>query len=287
MNNTEQLRKPKPYQKKTAKGLLHSSRGLLLYILPIALIPASILSFVNGNFLSIMINVSGCVAFLLAASLLRKGIAAEKEYQDKKITQAPKWPLKTLAALIVAITTSGVALIGAGNSFFVSIAFGLGALAGMVLLYGLDPRQEKMIAGSHGYTAEEISATIDEAEAQISGIEMANKQINNRLFNQRIRIICEQAREIVGMLEEDPGDIRRARKFLNTYLDGALKVTKGYADMQSKHQAKQLTENFENVLQTIESVFIEQKQKLLEDDVLDLDVQIEVLAAQLKHEGVV
>jgi len=287
MNNTEQLRKPRPYQKKTAKGILHSSRGLLLYILPIALIPASILSFVHGDFFRIISNIGGCASFLLAASLLRKGIAAEKEYQERKITLAPKWPLKTLSALIVAITTAGVALTGAGNSFFVSIAFGLGALLGMVLLYGLDPRQEKMIVGSHGYTAEEISATIDEAEAQISGIEQANRQINNRLFNQRIRVICNQAREIVGMLEEDPGDIRRARKFLNTYLDGALKVTEGYADMQSKHLAKQLTENFENVLQTIESVFIEQKQKLLEDDVLDLDVQIEVLTAQLKHEGVV
>lgn len=287
MNNTEHLRKPKPYQKKTAKGLLYSSRGLLLYILPLALIPASILSFVYGDLLRIITNISGCAAFLLAASLLRKGIAAEAEYLDKKITLPPKWPLKTIAAVIVAITTGGIALIGAGNSFFVSIAFGLGALAGMVLLYGLDPHQEKMLAGSHGYTTEEISATIAEAEAQISGIEQANKHINNRSFNQHINIICDHAREIVAMLEEDPGDIRRSRKFLNIYLDGALKVTEGYAGMQSKHQADQLTENFENILQTIETVFIEQKQKLLENDVLDLDVQIEVLTAQLKHEGVI
>ena len=287
MNSTEQLRKPKPYQKKTAKGLLHSSRGLFLYILPLALVPAAILSFVYGDFFRIITNTSGCVTYLLAASLLRKGISAEVDYQDKKITQAPKWPLKTFAAFIVAVTTAGIAYIGAGNSFFVSIAFGLGALLGMILLYGLDPRQEKMLAGSHGYTAEEISATIAEAELQISGIEQANRQINNRLFNQRIRIICEHAREIVNMLEEDPADIRRARKFLNTYLDGALKVTKGYADMQRKHQSELLAENFENVLHTIESVFIEQKQKLLEDDVLDLDVQIEVLTAQLKHEGVI
>jgi 5-bromo-4-chloroindolyl phosphate hydrolysis protein len=70
-------------------------------------------------------------------------------------------------------------------------------------------------------------------------------------------------------------------------LDGAFKVTEGYADMHRKYQSEQLTENFDHVLQTIESVFIEQKQKLLEDDVLDLDVQIEVLTAQLKHEGVI
>ncbi len=287
MNKTEQLRKPKPYQQQNAKSVFYSSRGLLLYLLPLALIPAAILSFVYGDLLRIISNISGCAAYLLAASVLRKGIAAEKEYQAKKITRAPKWPLKSFAAFLVALTTSGIAFISAGNSFFVSIAFGFGALAGMILLYGLDPRQEKMINGSHGYTAEEISATIDEAETHIHGIEQANRHINNRDFNQRIAKICEHASEIVQMLEEQPGDIRRARKFLNVYLDGALKVTEGYATMQRKHHSEKLTDNFENVLHTIESVFIEQKQKLLEDDVLDLDVQIEVLAAQLKHEGVI
>ena len=205
----------------------------------------------------------------------------------KKSPEPPKWPFKTVAALIVAITTAWVAFMGAEHTFFASLAFGLGAITGMFLLYGFDPRQEKMVTGSHGYTAGEISETIDEAEAQISGIEQANKQIHNQKFNLRIRTICKHAREVLGMLEEDPGDIRRARKFLNVYLDGALKVTEGYADMQRKHQSEQLTQNFDNVLQTIESVFIEQKQKLLEDDVLDLDVKIEVLAAQLKHEGVI
>ena len=286
MKNTEQLRKPKPYQKKQAKGVLYISRGLLLYILPLALIPASILSFVYGDFSRIIINIGACAAFLLSANLLRKGIAAEKHYLDKKITRPPKWPLKTISSIIVAITTTWLALFGAEHGFFTSIAFGLGALAGMFLLYGFDPRQEKMVTGSHGYSAEEISQTIDEAEEQIRGIELANKQINNRSFNQRIRVICDHAREILTMIEEDPGDIRRSRKFLNVYLDGALKVTEGYADMQRKHKSKELTNNFDNVLQTIETVFTEQKQKLLEDDVLDLDVQIEVLAAQLKHEGV-
>lgn len=287
MNSTEQLSRPRPYQKKTPSGLSHSSRGLLLYLLPLPLIPASILAFIYGDLLRITVNVSACIMFFLAASLLRKGISAEAEYQAKKITRAPKWPLKTFAAIITAITTGAVAYLSADNSFMVAIAFGLGALAGMYLLYGFDPREEKMLAGSHGYTADEISATIDEAEAQIAGIEQANKQIHNRDFNQRIRLICHQAREIVSMLEDDPGDIRRARKFLNIYLDGALKVTTGYADMQKKHQSVQLSKNFENVLLTIESVFIAQKQKLLEDDVLDLDVQIEVLTAQLKHEGVI
>jgi hypothetical protein len=38
---------------------------------------------------------------------------------------------------------------------------------------------------------------------------------------------------------------------------------------------------------TIEDVFAEQERKLLETDLMDLDVQIEVLAKQLKREGIV
>jgi hypothetical protein len=86
--------------------------------------------------------------------------------------------------------TTGIALLGVGHSLLISIMFGLGALVGMFLLYGFDPRQEKTVIGSHGYSAEEISQTIVEAEAKISGIEHANKKINNRQFKQRIQTIC-------------------------------------------------------------------------------------------------
>ena len=51
--------------------------------------------------------------------------------------------------------------------------------------------------------------------------------------------------------------------------------------------APDLDDNFRRVLVTIEEVFQEQQQKLLETDITDLDVQIEVLATQLKREGVI
>ena len=51
--------------------------------------------------------------------------------------------------------------------------------------------------------------------------------------------------------------------------------------------APELEDNFRRVLSTIEDVFQEQQQKLLETDVTDLDVRIEVLTTQLKREGVI
>lgn len=273
------VKKPKPW---------FSSTGLLLYILPLACIPATIKAFSNAHLGSIIINASGYALYVLAANLLRRGLLAEAAYEAKRVTRAPKWPLKTLAAALVALATFLIAWLGAHNSFLVAIAFGSGALLGMYLNYGFDPRGEKNVLGSHGYSTEEIRQSIDAATSVIETIENANNQIRNTEFNKRIDRICDTARSILVELEANPAAIRRTRKFLLVYLEGATKVTAGYA---STHQQAILTtdleQNFRNVLDSIETVFKEQREKLLEEDLFDLDVQMEVLATQLKNEGVI
>jgi 5-bromo-4-chloroindolyl phosphate hydrolysis protein len=279
------FRNPKRFIKQTKAWF--SSNVLLLYVLPLLLIPGTIKAYANGNLLGILINAGGYAGFIAAAKILRRGLLAEAIYREKRVTRAPKWPLKTVAALIVALTTFVVAWLGAHQTFFVSIAFGAGALLGMFLSYGFDPRKQKMVVGGHGYTIEEISATMEEAENVILGIENANNKIRNLEFNTRIDRICETARNILDDLEANPGAIRRTRKFLLVYLDSTYKVTTGYANTHLQTDSHELEQNFRNVLDSIETVFKEQKNKLLEEDLFDLDVQIEVLAKQLKHEGIV
>jgi 5-bromo-4-chloroindolyl phosphate hydrolysis protein len=286
VNNLSSLRRnPKRFVKQAK--IWFSSNGLLLYVIPFLAIPATIKAFANSNLLGIVVNAGGYAAFVLAARLLRRGLQAENIYREKRVTRAPKWPLKLLAAIIVAGTTFAMAKLGAQNSFFVSIAFGVGAFLGMFLSYGFDPRAEKTVLGSHGYTTDEISTTIASAENVILGIENANNKIRNLEFNTRIDHICDTARQILAELETNPGAIRRTRKFLLVYLEGTNKVTTGYANTHNQADVPELEQNFRNVLDNIEAVFKEQKEKLLEEDLFDLDVQIEVLAKQLKHEGIV
>jgi 5-bromo-4-chloroindolyl phosphate hydrolysis protein len=285
MNSPDIYRHPQRFEKKI-RGWFRST-GLLLYVLPFLAIPATIKAFITGNLAGIIINAGGYALFLLAASLLRRGLIAEATYQEKRVTRAPKWPLKTFAAIVVAMTTFLMAWQGAQHTFWVAIAFGSGALLGMYLCYGFDPRTEKTVTGDHGYSTEEITKTINEAENVILSIENANHRIRNAEFNNRIDRICETARSILVELEANPTAIRRTRKFLLVYLDGASKVTAGYASTHQQVDSSELEQNFRNLLDNIETVFKEQKDKLLEEDLFDLDVQMEVLATQLKHEGVV
>ena len=264
----------------------YSPRGLLLYFLPLPLIPATIIALGKGNLLGIIVNASGFALYVFAVWCLRQGLHAEAALIQNPLARKPKWPLKMLAAIFSALATGIIAWLSAHHTLPVALMFAGGAFLGMYLSYGFDHRQEKKIAAAQGYSGDEILRMLEESSLMVRSIEQANNKIRNTELNQRIENICAIADRILADIESDPRDIRRARKFLNVYLDGAKQVTEGYAKTHQQTQSGQLEQNFRNVLETIESVFQEQQQKLLEEDVFDLDVKIEVLSTQLKREGI-
>ena len=269
---------------KTPGGV--SLSGSLLFIFPIPLFMAVAVSLGRGDFSGVLGNASAAILFLIGALTLRKGLQAERAYHAKKVAIAPKLPLKLVASVIVGIAVMLAAKIGADHGFLVAICFGIGAAVGCVLAYGTDPRKEKVAKASYGYTTAEVVAALEEAEQRVRKIESARHHIHNQELKDRLSRIVASARKVLSVIEDDPRDLRRARKFLNTYLEGARKVTEGYANTHKKTQSNELEANFRNVLMTIEEVFEEQHRRLLQNDVLDLDVQIEVLATQLKREGI-
>lgn len=284
MSQLSGFRKPKRIAAETLQR--YSPRGLLLYFLPAALIPATVIGLVKGQVSTIIVNASGFACYMLAAWCVRKGLKAEALYHQSRIARPPRWPFKLIAAVIAASTTGLIAWLGARQSLVVAALYAGGALLGMYLSYGFDPRHVKKPGSAPGYSGDEIFQALEESARIIRSIEQANDKIRNTELNQRIDRICEIADGILAEIESDPRDFRRARKFLNVYLDGARQVTEGYARTHQHSQTGELEQNFRNVLVTIESVFQEQQQKLLEDDVFDLDVKIEVLSTQLKREGI-
>lgn len=264
-----------------------STKGLLLFLLPLPVLFAAIGALGRGSLSALFDNGVCYGLFLGGALLLRRGLRTEAEYSRRQVARAP-WPLKTFGSVVIALATALTAWTSAHHPPLMAVVFGLLALLGCYLSYGFDPRGAKRFADQDGVdSTERVLEALNQAENSIAAIEHATRDIRNAEFNTRLRRIVGQARQILIMLEEDPRDLRRARKFLNVYLDGAKQVTEGYAKTHGRITAPELEDNFRNVLTTIEQVFAEQQQKLLETDVTDLDVQIEVLNTQLKREGVV
>ncbi|MCQ8103300.1 5-bromo-4-chloroindolyl phosphate hydrolysis family protein [Methylomonas sp. SURF-2] len=265
---------------------LYSPRGLLLYFLALALIPAVVIGLIKGHAMAVLINAGAFACYCLAAVLLRKGLRAEDPTPRARLTSPAKWPLKLCSALLVAATTGLLAVFGARQEPLMAALYAGGALLGMYLSYGFDRRTANPITAAHGYSSAEIKQILAAALAIIRDIEQANRNIVHTELNRRIAKICEIADGVISELEADPRGIRRARKFLNVYLENVLQVIQGYAKTHRQAGSRALEGNFTQALDAIEAAFQEQQQKLLEEDVFDLDVKIEVLTQQLKREGI-
>ena len=264
-------------------------KGILLFIMPIPVLVAAVVSLVGGNFWSTVVNGTAFAGFMLAAVIARHGFKVEQLYHSKKLALAPTTPFKTVSALLLSATTGLTAFLATDNyNIFSSILIGGATLLAFYLWYGLDPRRNKTGNIGLGVTAEEVFEALEAANIKIDAIESARTEISNVAFDQHLDRIINKARSIITLIENNPSDLPRARKFLKVYLDGTRRVTESYAKTHRNDATTvELDGNFSNVLNSIESTFDEQQEKLKKQDQFDLDVNIEVLETQLKREGIV
>jgi hypothetical protein len=263
-----------------------SAKGFWLFLFPLPLLFASILALGAGWFGALLANGSAFALFMLGALLTRRGILGGRGKPVLRYGRRSRISRKNLGAGAVAAATSVAAYFASGHGLLNSIAFGGVALLAVHLLYGLDPMRAPRIPLVDDGEDERVRKALAEAEQRIIGIERSAHAIGNPELRKRLGSIAARGREILGMIERRPRDLRRARKFLSVYLEGAQQVSAGYAQTHRLADSRELEQNFRTVLVTIEQVFAEQQERLLETDVLDLDVQIEVLTKQLKNEGI-
>ncbi len=275
----------KPYNPTLHKAR-YKLKGLMLFIVPFPVLIAAIMDLMQGNLSGTVVNAAAFVGFMISASIARLGFKNEGKYYERSIARAPSTPYKTIAAIFLSITTGLTSWLSIGDNILISILVGITVFIGFYLYYGLDPRKDKSGNIRLGVTTEEVIQALEDAEVRIDAIESARKHISNLDLNAQLKRITDKARGILKTIEEDPKDLDRSRKFLKVYLDGAKKVTEGYAKAKDVEQEVELSTNFANVLDSIEKTFDKQQEELKKNNHFDLDVQIEVLKTQLKQEGI-
>jgi len=251
-----------------------SVAGLLLFLVPLPIPVAAAVSLARGQLMPLLGNAIGYALFLGGALLVRRGL----------LRAGGQWPVKTLGSALIGLATGATAWLGVDHPPAIAAAFALVALLGCYLTYGFDLHTGRDL---HTGVGAQALTMLAQADRSIAAIEQASRDIHQPELGARLRRIIGLARTILDRLEEDPRDLRRARKFLNVYLDGVQNVVEDYAKTHNRIIAPELDERFRHALITVEDVFREQQQTLLESDVEQLDVKIEVLTQQLKREGII
>ncbi|WP_424929540.1 5-bromo-4-chloroindolyl phosphate hydrolysis family protein [Amaricoccus tamworthensis] len=272
-----------PFRNRNASRV--SIRARLMYLLPVPLLFAALGSIGRGNATEMLAELLGLVGLMTSAWLLNDGIRAENAFNARTVARPPSVPRKLFAAVLTGVSVCVVGWLSIGQPLPGAIVFGAVATAAQVLAFGLDPMKKKGLDGVNEFETERVAKAIDKAEGLVRQITGAASRIGDRRLEERIDRLCDQAREVFRVVEADPRDLSRARKFLSVYLLGLRDATTKFAEIYSRTGDPEPRKEYEALLADLETSFEAHRTDLLADDRTDLDVEIEVLRERLKQDG--
>lgn len=174
-------------------------------------------------------------------------------------------------------------------NLLLSAAVAVGGYVAFILITRPQPKPNDLIVGVSGITREMFDETIKQGEAGYKELRWYTEQIKERAIKDKGLKLCDLVQRIIQDVKEDPKDVKAAQKFFSYYLGTALKIIKEYVDLSAKNitnlEIERIKLNVGKTLDMLIGAFEKQLAKLLEDNLLDLDTEIQVLQRSLKMEG--
>lgn len=171
------------------------------------------------------------------------------------------------------------------------IGIGLISIGAALLVKKILPKETKLVeipVNTGNHDLDETVKTINETVAALNGvaakIETAKPEIAKRLES-----ITKTAAKIRDALVESPGDLPKARRFLNYYLPTTQKLAGKYATLIAQEadssNIKEASLAIEYALTQVDASFANQLDALFADDALDVSTDITVLETLLARDN--
>ncbi len=262
-----------------------SGRAKLLFFAPLPLLITGFGALRGGDYLDMIGYYGGFGVLILAAWLLRDGLKAHAAFDARKSARRPAFPRKIFASVLTGSGMIAVSALALKHSLPFSVALGVLSAALHSFSFGLDPMKNKGMEGFDEFANERVATAIAKAEKQLDTMKSVIARSGDRALIARVAHFAETARTMFRIVQDDPGDLGAARKYLGVYLRGAAEATVKFTDLYARAADPAIRADYETLLDDLESHFTARQADLLLDDQSDLDVEIEVLRERLKADG--
>lgn len=268
-------------------------RALLMFLWPTPLLLAALGAVGSGAPLRTGLLLAAYGALVLGAGLLREGQRAAAAYEARTIARPPALPRKIMAAVFAGAGVALAAWLAAGGDdgldagrLIGSVVFGVLTGGAHLLAFGIDPLRAKG-SGETLAAAEldRVAEALERAEERLVEIERLAQTMRDREIDTRVAQLNATVRDMIRMVEKDPRDMGRARRYLNVYLTGAHDATRSYAENRTRLTDPALRAEYLALLADLEAGFARGREALLRDDRTELEVEIEVLRERLAQES--
>jgi 5-bromo-4-chloroindolyl phosphate hydrolysis protein len=260
------------------------ARALALFILPSPLLFAILAAAIAADGSRLAWTVGALAAFWSAGAATWTGLVAETKYLLGDRADLPAVPGKLVGTILTGAGSAAAATAGGQPPLAAAVFAAIGA-AGHLCFYGRDLQQRRIeLPAVEGVDLPTVRRQLDDGYRRLRHIEAVARTISVPEFCERLDRVTAIGYRILAEIERDPRDASRARRFLNVYLDSTERIATEYAHTRRQVHDASLEQNFRQLLVDMETSFGEQHRKLLEHDVMSLDVDIEVLNARLKRD---
>ncbi len=257
--------------------------GFLFLLIGISYLSFAIKSLGRGESFYFLVSLVIFFAFIASFVMLRRGMALEKIYNSSKYAKAPKYPLKTIAASFLAISSTFSAYLGA-YSLFPSLMIGLSVFLGWYLYYGFDPRKDKIDGYDNSKSAERIMKLLLQAREDIDAIKKSADILEASEIQDAMQDMAKAFEKMVKHIEEEPDDYDRARKYLVSYLGELRQMSETFVKLDKRGKSDSMKSSFLDTLhESIKNLDI-QYEKLLDEDMVSLDIKLSVMKKRLQNE---
>jgi hypothetical protein len=238
----------------------------------------------SGTHAALFVDLAAAGLLVLAAWLTREGVKAHAEYDARKIARRPAIPRKIFGAALTGAAFMTSAVVWQANPLTL---FAFGMLGAVLHLgaFGPDPLRNKGMEGMDTFQTDRVARAVTEGEGFLAGMKDAILRANDGALEARVDHFATTAHNLFRQVENDPGDLTAARKYMSVYLMSARDATVKFADVYAASRSPTARADYEALLTDLETNFASRTQQLLSNTHTDLDVEIAVLRDRLKLEA--
>lgn len=159
----------------------------------------------------------------------------------------------------------------------------------VVLVLLTKPQKSKEKLDLSGFkNKQDIRAMLSQGHADLAEINSQRTKVSDLEMRKKVETVCNSANKIVDFVEKNPAKASEARRFFTYYIDMTKKILTKYNDylstgIQSDESAKVIDQT-SRALDLLEETFTKIFDKLIQNDVMDIEADVNLLENMLKSE---
>ncbi|MGN0482671.1 MAG: 5-bromo-4-chloroindolyl phosphate hydrolysis family protein [Lachnospiraceae bacterium] len=171
-------------------------------------------------------------------------------------------------------------------NFLIDALLSVGLFAAFYFL--LKP-QDNMVFVEKLPDAQELKKCLEEGRKNYQKIRECEEKIKDSEVKEEVKKLNQIAGNILHFLEEHPKKIRLARQFIDYYQNTASSLLEKYISLQDTslktEEVVRLKDDTARAMKTLQVVFENQFQKLLRNEMIDMDAELKLLEQTIKMEN--